>query len=403
MSGFRNVVIAPEIQTDAGGRLRVSELTKLHDGKVLNEDNLYIWDNQGTGTSVWAANKVNLAVTSGQFVVRQTKRFNPYSSGKSQLVECTFDNFQIQANTVKRVGYFSSNAVSPYASNYDGVWLENDGTTIRLRAARLGVSTADIPWTSWDNYSLISGYNWANFTIAIFDFLWLGGSQLRLFIKTDAGFILAHTFKYAGSSPDTFIYSPNQPVRYEIRSTTGVGSFRYICSAVSVEGAHDDEGYNVSVQSLSTNAIPSNTVATIGTTYPILAVRKKVAFRDMTCRFIGTGLNLIANSDAGRWSIQLNPTLSAPLTFGDLTPVNGIERALGSTTAPITITVTTQGKILASGIVSANTSIQSGVFEKDFLSYLGCSINNTMDVLVLCFTPITASITLNATMTFKEY
>jgi hypothetical protein len=154
---------------------------------------------------------------------------------------------------------------------------------------------------------------------------------------------------------------------------------------------------------LSTNAIPSNTVATIGTTYPILAVRKKVAFRDMTCRFIGTGLNLIANSDAGRWSIQLNPTLSAPLTFGDLTPVNGIERALGSTTAPITITVTTQGKILASGIVSANTSIQSGVFEKDFLSYLGCSINNTMDVLVLCFTPITASITLNATMTFKEY
>ncbi len=66
------------------------------DGKVLGEDDTLLFENAGSGTATYAANKVNLSVTSGQYVVRQSKRFNPYFSGKSQLVECTFDNFQTQ-------------------------------------------------------------------------------------------------------------------------------------------------------------------------------------------------------------------------------------------------------------------------------------------------------------------
>src|ERR1700741_1789002 len=192
MSYFSNILLNPNsISIDSGGRLRASQLTTLLDGKVLDSDNTFVWDNQGSGTGTYSNNKYNMSVTAGQFRIRQTKRYYPYFSGKSQLVECTFDNFQIEANTTKRVGYFSSNAVSPFASTYDGFYLENDGTTFRLKAERAGTTTINVPWTSWDNYNLISTYDWSKFTVILFDFLWLGGAQLRIFLKTDLGFVLA--------------------------------------------------------------------------------------------------------------------------------------------------------------------------------------------------------------------
>lgn len=399
MSIFRT----PPITSDAASRLRVTQQQTLFDGKVLNADNTLIFDNQGDGTGTWAANKYNMSVTSGKYLVRQGKRFCHYVSGKSQNIECTFDNFQVESNVTKRVGYFCSNAVAPFDSNYDGIFLENDGTTIRLRAYRAGTSTLNVAWTAWDNYAAISSYDWSKFTVVFFDFVWLGGAILRLFLKTDKGFVLCHTFNYSGTATDTMIQSPNHPIRYEIRSSTGTGSLRYICSQVSSEGTNEEAGYNTSVKSLSTNAIPSHTVATIGTVYPLLGIRKKAAYRDSACLVTGASIEVASTNDILIWSIQLNPTLSAALTYGDLVPANGMEFASGNTAAAISITVTTQGKVLASGIASHGQTLQLPKLEKDFLSYLGCTLNNTMDEIILCVQPITAAITLNGTLTFKEF
>jgi hypothetical protein len=403
MSYFDEILLNPNsISLDSGSRLRVSQFTTLLDGKILNSDNPFIWDNQGTGSGLYSANKYNMSVTSGQFFVRQSKRFMPYFAGKSQFVECTFDNFQIQANTVKRVGYFSSNAVSPFASNYDGFWLENDGTTYRLKAQRAGVTTIDVPWTSWDNYNLISSYDWSTFTVIAFDFLWLGGAQLRIFLKTDLGFVLAHTVAYSGTATDTFILSPNQPIRYEIRSTTGVGSLRYICSQVSTEGSFSESGYNNSVNSLLTSTIASNTVSAIATTYPVKAIRKKVLNRDNSVKLTSVTVFVSSANDILLWSVQLNPILSAPLSYTDVLN-SAIQEANGSATAAISTTVTSRGRILANGIISESGIMPPNAFTEDYLQYLGCSLNNTMDELILCVTPITANITLNGTINFKEY
>lgn len=403
MSGFKNILLDPaSVSLDAGSRLRISQMTTLHDGKILNADNAFIWDQQGTGTATYASNKVDMSVTSGQYEVRQTKRFNPYFAGKSQLIECTFDNFQTEANVAKRFGYFSSNAVAPFATSYDGFYIENDGTTIRLRADRLGTSTVNIAWTSWDNYDLISSYDWSKFTVVAFDFLWLGGAVLRVFLKTDLGFVLAHTVNYAGTATNVFINSPNQPVRYEIRSTTGTGSFRYICSQVSTEGSTTEAGYNNSVISLSTAAIPANTFATIGTRYPIKAIRKKVANRDNSIKITNVQAFVSSTGDIAFWTLELNPTLSAGLTYTDVAN-SGIQEANGSAVAAVTITVTTPGRILASGVVVLNGMMPPNSFEADFLSSLGCTLNNTMDQLVLCIQPITAGVTVNATINLKEY
>ncbi len=79
MSGFKNIFLDPSTVTlDAGSRMRVSQMTTLHDGKILNGDNIFLYDNQGTGTGAYANNKYNMSVTAGQFRVRQSKRFLPY-------------------------------------------------------------------------------------------------------------------------------------------------------------------------------------------------------------------------------------------------------------------------------------------------------------------------------------
>ncbi len=183
MSYINAITLANSFSTNASGGLRVSQMTTMLDGKILGEDDTNLFETVGTGTSTFAANKLNMAVTSGQYEVRQSTRFTPYFSGKPTVVECTFDNFQTEANTTKRVGYFSSNAVAPFDTTRDGFYIENDNGVFSLKAERAGVTTVNVAFTAMDNFAAIASYNWANFTVVAFDFLWLGGAVLRFFVN----------------------------------------------------------------------------------------------------------------------------------------------------------------------------------------------------------------------------
>lgn len=390
-----NAYIAPNsMSVDAGARLRVSQMNTLFDGKTLNYDNIYIFDSQGTGTGNWSSNRFDLSATSnGQYYIRQAKRFAPYFSRKSQFVECTFNSFHTQPGVVKRVGYFSSSASAPYDTTYDGVWLENDGTTIRLRASRAGTTTVNVPISAWEGYRYVENYDWSKFSVAAFDFLWLGGATLRLFIKTDLGFILCHNVRYVGIDTFGFCLSPSQPIRYEIRSTGGAGSLAYICSHVSTEGSRNEEGYNGSVNTGSTGV--ALTVA--GTTHPLLAIRKQSSKRDISVKLTNLNLFTTTANDQLLWSLYLNPTFTAPLSYVPMDNT-AIEYAIGSNSIDLSST----GRLMVSGYVSQNVILPSNLFEQDYLAYLGINLNNSADALVLCGTPITGSITTFGALAFRE-
>ena len=387
-----------QIGIDAGGRQRVSQLTTLMDGKVVNGHTPLIFESAGTGTQTLGNSKNNMAVTSGQWSIFTTKRFYPYFSGKSQTVECTFDSFGGQSNVTKRFGYFSSNAVSPFDSTFDGMWCENDGTTIRLRMARAGTSTLDVPITSWSGYANLGEYqnlaNWDNFTVCIFDLLWLGGAVMRFWIKTQSGFVLAHIFHYAGTAQDVFMLHPCQPLRYEIRSSTGVGSFRYICSQIATEGSLEEDGIVRAV----TTGVTAITCATIGTTYPLLSIRKQSAYRCVASRISDFNIFVSSINDRMLYSIQINPTLSAPLTYANVSS-SSVQSALGNGI----ITVTAAGVLMAAGFLAQNSILPSRLLENNFLAYIGGTLANTMDEYVLCGTPITASVDCYASLAYKEY
>lgn len=388
-----------DIQADAGSRVRVSQITTLGDYKLIGHNHSLLVEEYGNGSGTYSQNKYLMTVDADQYKGLNSLRPHQYFSGKSQLIEATFDNFAPETGTVKRVGYYSNQSTGTYDSLTDGIRLESNGNsgTVYLQAWRSGVETLCVPLEQWDGYGYLGDYQnlstWDNFTVVVVDFLWLGGAIKRLWVKTEHGFVLAHVFHYSGSSQDTFIESPNQPLRYELRSLGGTGSFRYVCSQVATEGSVGESGETRSHDT----GLSLISLANQGTTYPIKAIRKKSSMKNNCARLEDVSV-FVASLDTVLWSIQINPTLSAPLTYTDV-PNSCLQQANGNGT----ITVTSPGTIIASGYLTQNTPIPNVAMIENFLSWLGGNINGTQQEYVVCIGCVTTNVNAGATMLTKEY
>lgn len=392
MSYFNSIKFSDDTITKMGsGALMVAEPTIVFDGKTLGADDTdFLWQNEGTGTFTWANNMCAMSVTAGQRCIRQSRRFMPYISGYPQFIELTFDNLNIEADVVKRAGYFSSSAVAPHSANYDGSALEMDGTTYRIKSWNDGTETSNRAFTSWKNYTLLSAYNFDNFTAVAKTFLWLGGAYHATWICVDTlGWVLADYIPFVGNNKGTLFKSPSQPVRYEIISSTGTGDMRAICSQVSVMGSNiANSGYNI---------IPKNEAAiacnAIGTIYALQGFKKNVTYRDIAVKLIEIGCINAATTDTGWLMLIRNPTLSAPLTYN---PFEKIDRAIATTQ---TITAGT-GTIVA--IQPVNVSIKGGQ-EDNYRAWFTQTITNTFDEYVLCYQPASVNQDIRAFSVLKQY
>ena len=378
------------IQFDASGRRRSSMITTLLDAKTINGDEPAIWESVGTGTDTFANNMSNMAVASGQYQIRQTKVHMPYFSGKSQLVEMTFDGFAYETGVIKRLGYFSSNATAPYDSTFDGWYLESNGVSnsYYIVIYNNGTLVSSIEFTNWDGYSELASYDWDNFTIMFGDFLWLGGSELRIFFKSPSGgAILAHTYRHAGNATGTFTLSPNQPLRYEMRGVTGAGTMRAVCSTVGSEGSLGEAGelraeFNGSVVNLTT-----------GSDYVLLGVRKSASYHDTPMRIDTIGVG-VTNNDGGILILCEGATVSGTLTWS---ASYRHEVAIGDGSQ----TVTARGQVIAPlPVVSAG---ESDRMIANALTWMGMNIDNTAEEYLLVYVPLTTNQNVAGVINLLEY
>jgi len=386
---------ANQAPVDPGGRIRTSVLTTLGDYKILEFDKTLLFETTGSGTGSFEHNAYRLTVSgSNQWMARRTRKIHPYFSGKPQFIEVTFDNFHVETDVVKKVGYYSTSTTIPFSDTEDGFYIKASGSTHYLVVQNSGSLTLELPKEQWDNYESISSYNWKNFTVIIFDFLWLGGAILRLWIKGADGFKLLHTYHYAGTREGTFIKYPTQPLRCDIRSTGGNGMFRYICAQIATEGGTEEAGISRAVDT-GTNAI---SIATVGTVYPLIAIRKNANYRHNIIEIQDLGVFVSSVNDIIRWSLHINPTFSAPLSFTPLSN-SALETAIGNGT----ITVTAVGTVIASGYISTNALIPNSILQRNYLRTLTSTIDGNTDIYVLCATPATSTISSYASLLVKEY
>lgn len=271
---------------DSFGRLRVSDSFTLFDSFQRFEKDIRFNElDVGSGNSSYDANSATLLMnvsTTGDKTVRESKRVFAYQPGKSLLILRSFC-MSPNADLIQRIGFFDPN---------DGVFLEKNGGIVYLvkRASVSGtVQELRIPQSSWNVDRLDGNANTTNPSgltldidltqILFIDFEWLGVGTVRCGFVIDGNFIIVHRFNHANQQPtannDTSLpYTKTAclPLRSEIESTGGAGSFRVICSSVMSEGGYELRG-RPRAAGHELNA--SRTLAEINQLYPVISIRLK--------------------------------------------------------------------------------------------------------------------------------
>ena len=380
---------------DASGRLRVSQLSTIGEYKVLNNVfNSFTAEKVGTGTFADQTNKTNMIVTSGQYCIIQSKQYHPYLNGKSQLIELTTANFGDTLDVEKSIGYISSNAVAPYNTELDGIRLFKDVTNVYyFQIWRNGINIVNVARDDWNDKLDGTGasgmtIDFDNFNVFGFDFLYLGGTAITLYVMYNGEFRIVYRHYYANTDSEPFVLSPNKPIRYEIRSTTGSGSMKFICAMVGSESIN----YRTIGQSAVVSGVNAGITLASGTnTYMLCGVRKVASARDIFAVVRSYAGVLSTNSDYVQFMLVLNPTSIGGVVAGwtslTNTPFEYVEG--------IATNVVTGGTIIESSFGSQQTTILSE--NENILARLNSTINNTMDAIYLCARPVLATTNILAT------
>jgi hypothetical protein len=366
---------------DAAGRIRVSEPTSLGDYKILNNtfDALQL-QQVGTGTFTQNANRTTMAVTSSQYAIVQTKQYHPYLNQKSQEWTMTFTEMGAATNVEKSIGYISSNAVAPFNSNLDGMRIFKDvSNNYFLQVWRNGTKILDIARTSWNDKLDGTGasgmtINWVNFNVMGADFLYLGGTAIAFKIMNGRMPVIFHVINYANTDTQPIFLSPNKPLRWEIRSTTGSGNMNMICGNVNSEGELKGLGNAITIK----GSAAGFTAPSTGVAYAIAGVRKKSTFRDIAA-MIDVFEATASSNDYFEVSLILNPTIAGTVTWADVanTPLQSFQGVAAN--------VVTGGLVIANTYASQNMNNARGV--ENVLARLNSTITDVMDIIVVCVTP----------------
>ena len=372
---------------DAFGRLRTAAVTNLLDIKHVYDKNPLQVDEEigGGATCVFSQEYARVrmsAGTTGDFAIRQSKTHPIYQPGKGQLFEASFSNFQLENNVIKRVGSFQSTTGTPYNSIFDGYFLESNGITneISFQIWRSGTTVFSAATTVWDDSVFNpTGLIWSGTNLMMVDYQWLGVGRMRFGMNLSGNTIYFTENNCANNQSEVYMSSPNQPIRYEIRSSGGTGYLDMICSQTSLEGALN--GLYSTVAVISTGSTSLNTT---GVKYPYIGYRLKEDYTSVTSQYSSLSI-LNTSNDNYLVTVEFNPTISTTPTWINI-PNSPFQYSLftGTTTA----TITSPGHIMSSLIGEAGTSALTTLKVDDNQIRVGSNIDGTLDEMWICITPL---------------
>jgi hypothetical protein len=378
---------------DAFGRLRTAAVTNLLDIKhVYDKNPLQVSEvTAGTATSVFSQQYARVRMSTSannDLVIRKTKTHPIYQPGKSQLIEASFSNFQIETNVIKRVGCFQSTTGSPYNSIFDGFFLESNGVTsaVTFNIFLSGSCTFSADTTTWNptEFNPIN-FDWSQTNLLTVDYQWLGVGRLRFGMVLSGQTFYFLDFTAANNISTVYMSSPNQPIRYEIRQVgVGSGNFDMLCSQSSSEGALNGLYSTVSIPHTATTTMTAS-----GTKYPYIGYRLKEGYISVTSQF--SSISILNNSnDNYLMTMEFNPTLSSTPSWTDI-PNSAFQYSLGNGTP----TITSPGHIMTSLIGEAGTSAITTTKIDDNQIRPGENVDGTRDEMWICITPLGTNATFN--------
>lgn len=386
---------------DAFGRFRVSQITSLMDVKLLGDagDSIIDTVSGGGGLTTYDIDDSSITLSTasdGDYIIRQTFQVNPYQAGKSQSILMTFSGFQPETNVTKRIGYYNSTTISPYASGHDGLFLESSNSEVSINIYHNGVATESTAQSQF-NLDKLDGtgasgitVDWSKCQIIAIDFEWLGVGRVRWGLNIDGITVPFHESLHANNTLTVpYMRSPNKPLRWEIRQAgAGSGSFKQICGTVGTEG-----GLNVLGDINSVNNGITPVIGTADTRHALLGIRLRDDYTEKIASLTELSVFGSTKDDRFLWELRLNPTVASTFTYSDYEN-SGVQVAVG-----VAANIVSGGRLIQSGYAESRNSLD--IIIKNSRK-IGVSIDGTKDELVLCATPISTGASIFGSITWVE-
>lgn len=202
--------------------------------------------NGGTSTHLPNESSVimNVTSTSGSSVIRQTRQYLRYQTGKSQLPKQTFVFGATTAT--KEVGWGDAE---------NGIFIRYDGTTVWmvLRSFVTGsVVETSVAQADWNGDKLLGPDDEDSPSnilldpekgqISAPDAEWLGTGNVRTTLNIKNSNIICHTFEGSNAKDSVYMTTANLPLRWYIVSDgANADSMKHVCGSIDSEGGVVEE------------------------------------------------------------------------------------------------------------------------------------------------------------------
>lgn len=388
---------------DAFNRLKTSSPFTLFDSQHRYQENT-LWDTLTVtgGSTTFSTNEscVNMIVNtqSGAKVTRETYKVFPYQPGKSLLVINTFTFPEKKENVRARIGYFSTE---------NGIYLEQEGSNVYLVLRSYVTGSVDsttrrIAQADW-NADTFLGTGKSGVTLDLtkanimwMDVEWLGVGDVRVGFFVDGRPVVAHTFQNENLNPTTYMTTATLPLRCELENLGTADSsstMKQICSNVVSEGGY--EGF-VRKYNITKNGSTGTTLATAGTSYPLVSLRLNSNRLDSV--IVPSGLGIAVNESVSNKPtvIQYKILKNASLTGG-----TWVTHSTGNVDYNRTLTGVTGGTEVFGGYVSSSGSLDLSDIN-DFNFQLGRTQNGVSDTFTVVAVPTQDATTVFADLSWYE-
>jgi len=363
--------------TDAFGRARSAQPFTLFDSAFIGADNGK-FDTATTGgastsfSSYASAFNMTVGTASGDQVVRQSYKVFPCQPGKALEVFNTFVMAAPQTNLRQRVGYFT---------NYNGIYLEQDGSTVNLvirqQTGASSYTEERVAQADWNgdpmNGSGPSGITLDLTKSQIFytTIEWLGVGSVRVGFVINGTFIVCHTFNHANvaGNTNTYMTTATLPLSYRIHNSSSIassGTLKEIASTIISEGGYEPKG-PIYTGGAGITGVLSTTSETL-----FAAIRMASGCTDNVIMPAQVDVAVDGNAIA-KWRLYLNPTVSGVWTAA--------ENGRGNVEVMKTGTFS-GGTIIGTGLLSGQSNTAFAPESALALS-LGKDANGNSDVLML--------------------
>lgn len=349
-----DIIAASDFATaDAFGRTRVSEPITLFDSSMQYNAQPLLWASVGDGTATHVAAKaaVQMVVTAGQSLIRQTKAYHRYQPGKSQLILMTGVLGDAVEGVTKRMGYYDDDNGIFLELTTSGLYVcKRSKVTGSVVDTKVEQASWNMAWGAQNARSLSEAIDETKAQIFVIDLEWLGVGRVRCGFVVDGIIFYVHEFNHANIISTVYMTTANLPLRYEVISTTGAASDMYqICSTVISEGGFREEiGVPHSVGNGATGISVSSRRA-------ILSIRPKATFNSIVNRgvILPEGADVFVTTAPAYYEVVYGGTLGGSPSWASAGDNSIVEYDVAGTTV-------TGGEILETGyVVTSGTAAPS--------------------------------------------